>query len=547
VEPSEQGDVFSKCKVADFGISRLFVKDGKPMSEVGSPWWRAPEVATKHYDMSADVFSFGILLLEIILRRPGEEIRLAMTFQKSKKGEPLAFGVRPEIIKEEFKELLMGCPPPLLQLALDCCREEPTQRPSTETITSELERLYDALTTLEKNWRKKLEEKFVNSPLAVEKGLNFWTKLATGFFQYDTNKISVPLSLIGASVNARLKAKTGRALQARELQFLASIIGVDVDANIRFEEFVEFWSWYYPTEHLILHPGVLPLFRDRFIHGFVGNSLATKWIVDLRKDNTFIIRFSTTRPGCLVITCFHNTKPTHLLVQVDDKQGFVLGNMKYATLRELLSKNNLDILQYVYPNDAINSPKFEKAWKEAEEASARSEVCSQNYEVDLEDSLQQLGNYVAEFQNELNRKLKQKADGTLITPRDTKETEEFHDHSQLSLKMKRWSTGSKSMGTISASSDTKEPPPLALSSALSSPESQTVTTPHTHEFPPPTSPSRKLQISSHDNAILSNSEASSNNTTNSPQQNTTTLSTTTNINTDTDTNNANTVSSKTHK
>jgi hypothetical protein len=117
-------------------------------------------------------------------------------------------------------------------------------------------------------------------------------------------------------------------------------------------------------------------FVFRFIHGFVGNSLATKWIVDLKKDNTFIIRFSTTRPGCLVITCmslslslhqpnsitnesdqyqliffslifgvihlfakwfegFHNTKPTHLLVQVD-KQGFVLGNMKCTSFSHSL-------------------------------------------------------------------------------------------------------------------------------------------------------------------------------------------------------------------
>lgn len=54
---------------------------------------------------------------------------------------------------------------------------------------------------------------------------NFFCDCVLQFFDYDTNKISVPLSLIGASVNARLKAKTGRALQARELEFLASIIG----------------------------------------------------------------------------------------------------------------------------------------------------------------------------------------------------------------------------------------------------------------------------------------------------------------------------------
>lgn len=69
-------------------------------------------------------------------------------------------------------------------------------------------------------------------------------------------------------------------------------------------------------------------YRRRFIHGFIGNSLATKWIVDLKREDTFVVRFSTTKPGCLVITCYHNSRPTHLLVQVDDKNGFVLGNIK---------------------------------------------------------------------------------------------------------------------------------------------------------------------------------------------------------------------------
>jgi hypothetical protein len=101
-----------------------------------------------------------------------------------------------------------------------------------------------------------------------------------------------------------------------------------------------------------------------------------------------------------------------------------------------------------------------------EEASARSDVSSQNYEVDLEDSLQQLGNYVAEFQNELNRKLKQKADGTLITPRETKENEEFHDHSQLSQRMKRLSTGVKTSGRSTSLSERDKPTSLPLDSLM---------------------------------------------------------------------------------
>lgn len=53
------------------------------------------------------------------------------------------------------------------------------------------------------------------------------------------------------------------------------------------------------------------VFFFRFIHGFVGNSLATKWIVDLKKENTFVIRFSTSRPGCLVITCTFSLSPNY--------------------------------------------------------------------------------------------------------------------------------------------------------------------------------------------------------------------------------------------
>lgn len=84
------------------------------MSEVGTCWWKAPEVSTLHYDQSADVFSFGVLLLELIIRGmwslayelgrsdlsyagDGEDIRLAMTYQKSKK--ELIFLVDPELLR----------------------------------------------------------------------------------------------------------------------------------------------------------------------------------------------------------------------------------------------------------------------------------------------------------------------------------------------------------------------------------------------------------------------------------------------------------------
>jgi hypothetical protein len=152
----------------------------------------------------------------------------------------------------------------------------------------------------------------------------------------------------------------------------------------------------------------MPLYRDEFIHGFIGNSLATKWIVDLKREDTFVMRFSTTKPGCLVITCYHNSRPTHLLVQVDDKNGFVLGNIKYNSIHDMLSKSNLDILKFVYPNFEITSDKFYQAFKDVDAMSKLMESNNKTstYDVDLEESMKQLSNYVNEFQIELNQKLK---------------------------------------------------------------------------------------------------------------------------------------------
>ena len=54
-------------KVADFGVARVKAQTGVMTAETGTYRWMAPEVIEhKPYDHKADVFSYGIVLWELL-------------------------------------------------------------------------------------------------------------------------------------------------------------------------------------------------------------------------------------------------------------------------------------------------------------------------------------------------------------------------------------------------------------------------------------------------------------------------------------------------
>ena len=61
----------SVVKIADFGLARKIerAKDDGKMTHVGTPFWAAPEMITHAaYSEKADVYSFGIVLWELVAR-----------------------------------------------------------------------------------------------------------------------------------------------------------------------------------------------------------------------------------------------------------------------------------------------------------------------------------------------------------------------------------------------------------------------------------------------------------------------------------------------
>jgi serine/threonine protein kinase len=110
-------------KVCDFGLSRLKAQERSMTGNCGTVQWMAPEVlANMSYNEKADVYSFGIVLWELLSRECPYEgmtaIQCALAVLNRDK--------RPDIPK--------WCPPSLHALIKSCVKKEPEQRPSFSQI-----------------------------------------------------------------------------------------------------------------------------------------------------------------------------------------------------------------------------------------------------------------------------------------------------------------------------------------------------------------------------------------------------------------------------
>jgi serine/threonine protein kinase len=121
------------AKITDFGESKALSNDQNTMTTVGTPYFMAPEVFSgeeddKQYSTAVDVYSFGMVLLEIFLNG---EIRKAF---KSSWGPMVIMnrinsGWRPDL-GEVFEEDQR-----MAEIIARCWERDPTKRPTFKEIT----------------------------------------------------------------------------------------------------------------------------------------------------------------------------------------------------------------------------------------------------------------------------------------------------------------------------------------------------------------------------------------------------------------------------
>lgn len=136
--------------VADFGLARLCrhnpndvhgtVINRKSQKErrkrytvVGSPWWMAPEMLRGNkYDEKVDVFSFGIIMCEIIGRVQADPDFMPRTDD---------FGLNQQQFIEVFCRQDDPCPELFYKIAFLCCHLNPDRRPSFKALAEWFDRL----------------------------------------------------------------------------------------------------------------------------------------------------------------------------------------------------------------------------------------------------------------------------------------------------------------------------------------------------------------------------------------------------------------------
>eukprot|EP01127_Copromyxa_protea_P000423 TRINITY_DN10350_c0_g1_i1.p1 TRINITY_DN10350_c0_g1~~TRINITY_DN10350_c0_g1_i1.p1 ORF type:complete len:403 (-),score=83.51 TRINITY_DN10350_c0_g1_i1:29-1237(-) len=134
---------FFEIKICDFGLSRVIDKNAPMTSSVGTVAWVAPEIINqtkKQYTEKADIYSYGVILWELITREMPfadlEAFAIPIQVTKGKRPSPV-----PKAFNKEYRKLMKKCWGPKF-----------SARPDANSIVTQLESAYVKQMAKSKDW-----------------------------------------------------------------------------------------------------------------------------------------------------------------------------------------------------------------------------------------------------------------------------------------------------------------------------------------------------------------------------------------------------------
>ena len=131
-----------RAKVTDFGMTKLLASEPHLTKAPGTTVYMSPEALADSpaYNTKLDVFSYGVLLVQILTRKfpePGPRMHsVKMDDPMIESGEVLA--VTSELERRRNHVELVSPSHPLLQVAISCLKDKEDQRPTAKQLCSQL-------------------------------------------------------------------------------------------------------------------------------------------------------------------------------------------------------------------------------------------------------------------------------------------------------------------------------------------------------------------------------------------------------------------------
>jgi len=221
-------------KLCDFGFSRKVPSSAKHhLSLCGTDSYMAPEIIFgMEYNQKADVFSYGILLCEIITR---------VDINKELPRKPLD---QFELDVEKFKILVPhNAPSSFVNLAIRCSAYNPVERPSFIDILAELKNIGQNLSERQKKavtiqttvFELGLSPRPTRSPILIG-NISLTQSLPTSLSDNNNNKNSTDLHKVKSEHELHFNPKHGglkglkgsRSMDSLELRVKHEIVGPEI-------------------------------------------------------------------------------------------------------------------------------------------------------------------------------------------------------------------------------------------------------------------------------------------------------------------------------
>lgn len=320
-------DKNKRIKVCDFGFSQFFQKGKKVVDEEGAkgtPLYMAPEVMTgEEFNEKADVYSFGIVLWEILCRK-----------------EPFSHHSDFEVFVEavcdhnERPPLPADCLASLRELICRCWEGNPAHRPSFPQIVDSIEGIIVDCATDDNDARKLWKEFFFR-----KEAVAWREEFVPVFAQLLGKKI-----IADPNDEEEFLAEIDDIIKSVPYQCLQAVLAERKDGNlfVNLERFGQVISWFGPMKG---KQNVLDrleaVLREPWFHGELSASDAVNRLIKkIKCPGTFLIRFSgKENPGAFTISKV-NAQGKVIHQRISHKTGgdFILENKPFKSLHDMIEK-----------------------------------------------------------------------------------------------------------------------------------------------------------------------------------------------------------------